>query len=320
MKKKAAKIVLIIILLFFVTIIFLIGVGLYFINKKYPLMGDAIAILELNGPIYSSKDKIEKLHEYRDNSSVRAIILRIDSPGGTVGAAQELYREIRKVREKNKKKVIASMSDLAASGGYYIACASDYIFANPGSLTGSIGVIMNFTNWQVLTDKIGLKFEVIKSSKYKDIGSPHRPMTEEEKGLLKEVIDGVYKQFVDAVLATREGKIKDKWEVALVAKDVRDKEKIESEFNDYVKNQIADGRILNGQQAYDLGLVDELGNLDDAIDYAKKITGIKGKPRIIKERKKPVGLFDFLSGKFEGVLKDIKPTNDVSLEYMLKFY
>jgi len=320
MKKSTAVIVLLIILFFFLVIFFLIGLGLYYINKKYPLTGDAIAILELNGPIYSSKEKIEKLHEYRDNNSVKAIILRIDSPGGTVGAAQELFREVKRVREQKKKKVIASMSDLAASGGYYVACASDYIFANPGTLTGSIGVIMNFTNWQVLTDKIGLKFEVIKSSKYKDIGSPHRPMTEEEKTLLKEVIDGVYNQFLDAVLSTREGVIKEKWKKDFSEQEKKDKKKIESEFKNYVKNQIADGRIFNGQQAYDLGLVDELGNLEDAIEYAKKVTGIKGKPRIIKERKKPVGLFDLLSGKVDEVLKDIKPTNDISLEYMMRVY
>ena len=312
MKKGAAVAVLAIIVLFFAAVIFLLAAGIFLVNKNYPLMGNAIALIEVEGPIYESKEVIRQIHKYRDSDNVNAIILRINSPGGTVGASQEIYSEIMKVREKYSKKVVVSMADLSASGGYYIACASDYIFANPGTITGSIGVIMNFTNWQVLTDKIGLSFNTIKSSKYKDIGSPNREMTEDEKALLNEMITGVYNQFLNAILATREGIIEKKW--------IEKSPDAGMELVDYIRNNIADGRILSGEQAYNLGLVDQLGNLQDTIDYTAKLVGIKGEPRIIKERKRPEGLADILSGKMNGIIKEIKPKSDISIEYMMKAY
>jgi protease-4 len=176
-----------------------------------------------------------------------------------VGPSQEIHREIVKVKEK--KKIVTSMGSVAASGGYYIACASDLIVANPGTITGSIGVIMEFTNIEELFRKIGIKGVVLKSGEHKDIGSPFREMTPEEKRLIQEVIDNVHQQFIKAVAQGRK--------------------------LDYSKvTQIADGRIMTGEQAKQLGLVDQIGNLDDAIDATAKLVGIEGKPDILYPKKK----------------------------------
>ncbi len=221
--------------------------------------GDKIGIVEIKGVITQSSDVIETLRQFVEDSGVKAIILRIDSPGGGVGPAQEIYREVLKA--KSKKKVVTSMGSVAASGGYYIACASDIIVANPGTITGSIGVIMQFSNFEELFKKIGIKGVVIKGGEYKDIGSPFRDMTPEEKKIMQEVIDNVHQQFIQAVA---EGRKLERIKII----------------------QIADGRILTGEQAKRLGLVDQLGNLQDAIDTAAKLAGIKGKPQIIYPKKK----------------------------------
>jgi protease-4 len=221
--------------------------------------GDKIAIVEIRGVIAQSSGIIEEIHQYLEDDSVKAIILRIDSPGGGVGPSQEIHREIIKVKEK--KKIVTSMGSVAASGGYYIACASDFIVANPGTITGSIGVLMEFTNIEELFKKIGIKGVVLKSGEHKDIGSPFREMTPEEKMIIQEVIDNVHQQFIKAVA---EGRKLDRSKVT----------------------QIADGRILTGEQAKQLGLVDQIGNLDDAIDATAKLVGIKGKPDILYPKKK----------------------------------
>jgi protease-4 len=221
--------------------------------------GDKIAIVEIRGVIAQSSGIIDEIHQYLEDDGVKAIILRIDSPGGGVGPSQEIHREVLKVKEK--KKIVTSMGSVAASGGYYIACASDLIVANPGTITGSIGVIMEFTNIEELFKKIGIKGVVVKSGELKDIGSPFREMTSEEKRIIQEVIDNVHQQFIKAVA---EGRKLDRSKVA----------------------QIADGRILTGEQAKQLGLVDRIGNLDDAIDATAKLVGIEGKPDIVYPRKK----------------------------------
>ncbi len=238
--------------------------ALYFIGRSAGrssqfAFGDKIAIVEIRGVIAQSSAVIEELHQHLDDDGVKAILLRIDSPGGGVGPSQEIHREILKVKEK--KKVVTSMGSVAASGGYYIACASDLIVANPGTITGSIGVLMEFTNIEELFKKIGIKGVVLKSGEHKDIGSPFREMTPEEKRILQEVIDSVHQQFIKAVA---EGRKLDRTKVA----------------------QIADGRILTGEQAKQLGLVDKIGNLQDAIDATAKLVGIEGKPNILYPKKK----------------------------------
>lgn len=238
-------------------------------NGSVPLgLGNKIAILEIKGAILSSRKIVEHIHSVKKNSSVKGVVLRINSPGGGVAPSQEIYSEVKKLARS--KKVVASFSSVAASGGYYVACAADKIVANPGTLTGSIGVIMDFSNVQGLLEKLGLKNYVIKSGKFKDIGSPLREMTTDEREVLQSVIDTVHNQFVDAVV---EGRGKNREEI----------------------KEIADGRIYSGEQALHLGLVDELGGLQDAIDMVAKLAGIKGEPKVFYMEKKK-GVLEYILG------------------------
>ncbi len=197
-----------------------------------------VGVVEVEGVIVDSKKIIEQLDDFHEDGSIKAIVLRINSPGGGVGPSQEIHDEVRRIDAD--KPVVVSMGSVAASGGYYIAAPARVIFANPGTITGSIGVIMEFTNVQELLEKIGLHSQVVKSGKHKDIGSPVRPMTEEDRALLQALIDDVHTQFVDSVAAGRQ----------LEVQKVR---------------TFADGRIFTGRQARELGLVDELGGLEAAI-------------------------------------------------------
>ena len=261
MKKKRILIglgVIVGLLIFFFAILFMIA---RFSGGKPSrfAFGDKIAIVEIKGVISQSSQIIEELQQYAEDDGVKAIILRIDSPGGGVGPSQEIHREILKI--KSKKKVITSMGSVAASGGYYIACASDLIVANPGTITGSIGVLMQFSNFEDLLKKIGIKGVVLKSGEHKDIGSPFREMTSEEKKIMQEVLNNVHQQFIQAVA---EGRKLDQSKVI----------------------QIADGRILTGEQAKNLGLVDQMGNLQDTIDITAKMVGIVGKPNLLYPKKR----------------------------------
>jgi len=229
--------------------------------------GEKIAIIEVRGVILDPQPVVEKLVKLRKNEKVKAIVLRIDSPGGGVGPAQEIFAEVRKAQKE--KKVLVSMGSVAASGGYYIACAADKILANPGSITGSIGVIVESLNVEELLRKLGLRSMVVKSGKHKDLGSPLRPMSEEEKKLLQGVLDSVHEQFIRAVAEGRK----------LPVEKVR---------------ELADGRIFSGEQARELGLVDELGNLEDTLAMAATLAGIQGEPEIMYPEKKRFSLFDLL--------------------------
>ena len=227
------------------SVIFSIG------GKRHEFIsGDKIGIIELTGVITNSKEIISDLKTFSDDNSIKAIVLRIDSPGGGVAPSQEIFREIRKTIKT--KKVIASMGSVAASGGYYVASATSGSIANPGTITGSIGVIMGYTDFQEIFNKIGLKSIIIKSGDYKDLGSPARKMTEKEKEFLQQFVDKIHIQFVKDVSSGRN----------------MDIEKIKS---------LADGRIFTGEEAKELELVDRLGNLQDAIEWAGKMVGIEGK-------------------------------------------
>ncbi len=240
------------IFVFFLALVFAIS-GLSGPSKSFPI-GEKIGVIEVQGIIASSKEAIERLIEFKEDSSIKAIVLRVESPGGGVGPSQEIYGEVKKADAV--KPVVVSFGAVAASGGYYIAAPARRIVANPGTITGSIGVVMEFTNFQQLLEKVGLKSLVVKSGEHKDIGSPVRPMSEEERAILQALIDDVHQQFVAAV---SEGRKIDGDEVA----------------------ELADGRIFTGRQALELGLVDELGNLQDAIRVAAAIAGIVGEPRVI---------------------------------------
>ncbi len=266
-------------LVFFFVLLFVIGRFIGGPGSTRFAFGDKIAVVEIRGVITQSSGVIEELQQYGEDEGVKAIVLRIDSPGGGVGPSQEIYREVMKI--KSKKKVVTSMGSVAASGGYYIACASDLILANPGTITGSIGVLMEFTNFEELFKKIGIKGVVVKSGEYKDMGSPLREMSPEEKRILQSVIDNVHQQFIQAIV---EGRRLDRERVL----------------------QVADGRILTGQQAKQLGLVDQIGNLQDAIDAAAKLVGIEGKPIVLYPKRKISLLQLLLEGLSSGILERVR--------------
>ncbi len=195
---------------------------------------------------------IRQIQSARDDAEVRAVVIRINSPGGSAPASQEVGEELKKLRATGKI-VVASMGDIAASGGYWIAALCDRIYANPGTITGSIGIYIPYANWEELFKKIGVHGEKIKSGPYKDMLSPERPMTEQERAILQEMVDDLYEQFVDVVAEGRK-------------------------MNPTKVRQLADGRIYTGRQARALGLVDEMGTMEDAVNAAAKMAGIVGKP------------------------------------------
>lgn len=248
-----------------------------------------VAVLPINGLIIDSEEPIEQLREFVKDDSVKAIVIRLNTPGGGVGPSQEIYEEVRKVR--GKKVLVGSMGAVAASGGYLIACASDMIFANPGTITGSIGVIMKFVNVEDLIGKIGVKGFVVKSGEFKDIGSPIRNMTAEERRLLQTVIDNVHSQFVDSVAEGRK----------LSREDVL---------------AIADGRVFTGEQARALGLVDRLGNLEDAIEEAGKMANIEGEPKVVTPPKKRFSIFELLRGEVERIIYEKLFRTQIRFDYL----
>lgn len=243
-----------------------------------------VGVVTLRGVILDSRTAVDQLKKFRKDDRIKAIILRIESPGGSVAASQEIYREV--VKTVPRKKVVVSMGNVAASGGYYVAAAADRIVANPGTLTGSIGVIMRFSNIQDLLQKIGVSQEVVKTGPYKDVGSPVRKMKPEERQLLEGVIQNVYRQFVAAIVQSRR----------LPQAEVE---------------KIADGRIFTGEQAKELGLVDELGSFEDAVDTAKRLARLSGEVRLVQIEKKKFSWWDLLWNKVLGDFQESLATAGV---------
>ncbi len=258
-------------------------------SKGTVLTGSAVGVIEMKGMIADSTDITKQLIEFRDNDRIKAVVFRIDSPGGVVGPSQEIYEEVRKFAAK--KKLVVSMGSVAASGGYYIAAPATMIYANPGTLTGSIGVLMKLSNVQGLLDKIGLYSFVLKSGKFKDSGSPVRPMTNEERQLFQGVIDSMHGQFVRAVAEGRK----------LPVETVR---------------TLADGRVFSGEQALQVKLVDKIGNFQDAVDAAAKMAGIEGKPKLIyPEEKRPSLLSLLVEGTSARIVEKIKTESGLKAVY-----
>lgn len=222
--------------------------------------GQKVAVVELDGIILESEPVVRELRDHQDNPAVRAVVLRINSPGGVVGPTQEIYSQIQRLRNAGKP-VVASLGSVAASGGYYVATAADRIYANPGTLTGSIGVVIQMANLEGLLKKVGVDYVVVKSGQYKDIGSFARRMSPEERRILQALLDNVYEQFVDAVAQGRR----------LPRQAVRG---------------FADGRIVSGQQAKELRMVDALGGLEDAIEEAARLAGLPKRPKLILPRRR----------------------------------
>lgn len=257
--------------------------------------GDRVALIRVEGVIIASERIVDEINDYAEDSSVKAIVLRIESPGGGVVASQEIYNALINAK-KEGKKIVASMGSVAASGGYYIAAAADKIVANPGTLTGSIGVKMEYPNLEKLLEKIGVKEIVVKSGEYKDVGSPFRNISERERKLLQDVIDDVQSQFVEAVAAGR----------SMSLAEVR---------------AIADGRIFTGRQALELKLVDQMGDLTASIQLAGDMAGIKGKPRVTGREKK-LQFFDYFKEEtaswVAGVIKESFGKGQVQLQYLYR--
>lgn len=250
-----------------------------------------VGVVVIRGLISDSRDVTDLLGKYEKDDHVRVVVIRIDSPGGGVVPAQEIYDKVLNL--KKKKKVVISMGSVAASGGYYIACAGDRIIANPGTITGSIGVIIQFSQIEELLEKIGLKPTVIKSGKYKDVGSPVREMTEDEKELIQGVVDDIYDQFLDAVSASRN----------------ISKEEIKT---------IADGKIYTGRQALHLGLIDELGNMEYTIKVAAKLGGIEGKPRVIYPEEKKKSLLRYLTKEMISLISEDLENSNTGIDYLFR--
>jgi protease-4 len=256
------------VVLFFVG---LSGVALTLLGKGH-LFGPRaqVGVVEIEGVITSSRRIIKELDRYRDDNGIKAIVLRINSPGGAVGPAQEILREVEKVRAR--KKIVASLGTVAASGGYYIASGANLIMANRGTATGSIGVIMQFTNVEGLTKKIGVDFFNLKAGRYKDVGSPFRPMTPQDKAYLQGLLDNIYQQFLSDVARNRKiplAKLK----------------------------TLAEGKIYSGEEAKQVGLVDAFGNLQDAIQKAGRLAGVKGKIKAVYPQKEGLSLLRLLLGQ-----------------------
>jgi protease-4 len=274
-------------LIFLGLFILLIIVSLLFVilQRNLPI-GERVALIRIEGTIIDSKNTIDEIKEYTKDPSIKAIVLRIDSPGGAVAPAQEIYEEVRKAAAK--KKVVVSMGSIAASGGYYIASPAAKIVANPGTLTGSIGVIMEIPNIEGLMNKLGIKTEVVKSGRHKDIASVFRGIKKEEREILQNVLNNVHEQFIKAVAEGRK----------MLHDDVK---------------KIADGRIFTGEQALQAGLIDELGNLEDAVQAAAKLSGIKGEP-VVVSKKEHFSLINLLRGTIARELTDVFPS--VKVKYL----
>jgi protease IV len=275
-------------LVFFV--LCLLALATIFLNESSPrlsLSGNQVAVLEIDGVISDSRDFVDQLKDYGNRSGVKSIVIRIDSPGGGVAASQEIFEAIKKFRAETKKKVVVSMSSTAASGGYYIACAADKIFANPGSITGSIGVIAQWYDYTDLLRWAKMQSVVIKSGALKDAGSGSRPLTEEEKVYFQSLINNMYGQFVAAVASSRNMKVE----------EVR---------------KLADGRVYTGQEAKANRLVDEIGTFQDAVDAAAKMAGIQGEPKLLSPAKKSFSLLDLVMGDTGSALKTLNPNRSES--------
>ncbi|WP_319575588.1 signal peptide peptidase SppA [uncultured Desulfobacter sp.] len=248
-----------------------------------------IGVVEVTGPILSSKKIVEDLKGFMDDDAIKAIILRVDSPGGGIGPSQEIYRELMKTRDA--KTVIASMGSVAASGGYYIACATQGIVANAGTITGSIGVIMEYANIEQIAKKIGISPVVIKSGEYKDMGSPMRELKDSEKQLFQNLVDELHAQFVSDAAHARN------METDVMAK-------------------LADGRVYTGQTAMKLKLVDRIGNMDDAVQWAGQMAGIEGELTLVYPKDDKITLFRKLT---ETLFQDVNLGSKLSEQFRYVF-
>ncbi len=266
---------------FLLTLVFVVFVFQKMMGDSAPriLSGSKeITLLEIQGPIYSSDSLVRRIRRFR-KSDDKAMILRLDSPGGSVAPSQEIYSEVLKARREDKKIIVASMAGVAASGAYYIASACDRIVCNPGTITGSIGVIAEFPDASGLMNKIGLHFQTVKSGKFKDTGAMDRPLNAAERAYLQETINDVFQQFVDAVIDARKTAFQEKCGALLHKKPAQ---VTDAEIRVHIL-KFADGRILTGRKACQEGFADQIGNYYDAVKLTADLAGIKGDPTVRRD-------------------------------------
>ena len=237
---------------------------------------DRVQVIDIEGELLDSRAVIEQLKRYEDSRSVRAILLNINSPGGGVATAQEIYTEVKRLREQKNKTIVAYMSSVGASGAYYIACAANQIITNPGTVVGSIGVIAEWVNYGDLLEWAKLREVIFKTGEFKDTGSPTRALTERERAYFQGLIDDMYVQFVEAVADGRNMELQ-------------------------AVREVADGRVFTGRDARQRKLIDEIGNFQDAVDLTAKLAGISGKPNLIRATRPRVTLLDVLTGDISRV-------------------
>jgi protease-4 len=263
---------------------FAIGAGVVIqlmLGGQVPLVSaDRVAILPVYGVIDSDAEFLEQLSRFRDDESVRGFVVEIRSPGGVAGTAQSMYSELSRLREEDDRPVVAWIGEIGASGGYYLALGADSILALPSSITGSIGVIMEFPNAGELLRKAGVDLEVVKSGELKDLGSPVRDLTEQERRVLQDLVDDVYAQFVSAVAENRG----------------MDRDSAVS---------LADGRVMSGAQAVDAGLVDRTATLSEAVGVVGRMAGLGDRPRSVRPTEKRLGFWDFVRGVEESRLHSL---------------
>jgi len=282
-----------VVIIFLFVFIFLAGIGsgLLLSGNGGLSTGDKVAVLRVEDVIVDSQTYLESIESIKKDEDIKAVVVRIDSPGGAVGPSQEIYSELKQLGEE--KPVVASIGGVGASGGYYIACASEKIYANPGAITGSIGVIAQFASYEKLLNWAKIDVEVIKSGKYKDVGSAFREMNDEDKLYIQQLINNVYSQFKSAVASSRH----------------LDTEEID---------KVADGKIYTGEQALNLKLIDELGTLNDAISMAGELGGIDGEPEIVNYPKKKSRLYELLDSKLDtNILSGVPAKSRFGLFYLV---
>lgn len=260
------------------------------------LGGRRVAVVEVSGTIDDDREFLARLRDLRENPAVRGVVVSINSPGGVVAPSQSMYTALRELRELDDRPVIAAINGVGASGGYYVALGADSIFALPGSITGSIGVIMEVPDASGLMEKVGVRVQTVQSSDHKDVGSPFRPLNEGDRALLEALVQDVYDQFVSVVVEERS-------------------------LPDSAVRQVADGRILSGRQALQRGLVDRLGNIDAAVAAAGRMAGLGSNPRVSWPEEERPTLLDVLLGVRRGgsVVERLMPprTGWATLRYQM---
>ena len=265
-------------------------------NDGFGGFGERIAVVDIEGVIVQPKTVADQLKRYGDDSSIKAIILHINTPGGGVAASQEMYDAVKRVRDQKKKRIVASIETVGASGGYYVASATNKIFADPGSVVGSIGVIAQWVNYGDLMRWAKLKDITLKAGELKDAGNPSRDMTPEERAYFQSLIDDMHGQFIHAVAQGRK----------LKEEDVK---------------AIANGRVWTGEQALQLKLVDQIGDFQACVEDTAKSVGIKGEPTLVHPEKERRTMLDLLFGDASELLPDLRAKvlqNNPSFFYLWK--